>query len=354
LIIARGSRCALRKYSPFAIPYDGIMPVGRVRRGGAMRRLLSVLLLCVAATQAFAQGYPAKPLKMIIPYPPGGGNDTLGRLFASKLSDRLGQPVVVENRPGAGTLIGTEAAAKSAPDGYTILLSSIATHALSPNLYSKVPYDPVKDFAPITLLGIAPTVLVVRNDLPAKDLAEFVAAAKAKPGGFTYASGGNGTPPHINGEVFKAVAGVDLLHVPYKGGGPALVDLMAGRVDVMLDTAASAMPHVRSGKLRALAISGPRRSAEYPDLPTFAEAGLPHYDTNAWYSVHAPAGTPPEIVRRLNAELVASLKEPDVQARFKQLSTDAVGNSPEEFAAFVRAELDKYARVIKGAGIRLD
>ena len=318
-----------------------------------MRRLLTILL-CVAAAQAFAQGYPAKPLKMIIPYPPGGGNDTLGRLFAAKLGDRLGQPVVVENRPGAGTLIGTEAAARSAPDGYTILLSSIATHALSPNLYAKVPYDPIRDFAPVTLLGIAPTVLVVRNDLPAKDLGEFVAAAKAKPGGFTYASGGNGTPPHINGEVFKAVAGVDLLHVPYKGGGPALVDLMAGRVDVMLDTAASAMPHVRSGKLRALAITGPKRSAEYPDLPTFAEAGLPEYDTNAWYSVHAPAGTPPEVVRRLNAELVASLKESDVQARFKQLSTDPVGNSPEEFAAFVRAELDKYARVIKGAGIRLD
>jgi tripartite-type tricarboxylate transporter receptor subunit TctC len=310
--------------------------------------------LLAVATHAFAQAYPTKPVKMIIPYPPGGGNDTLGRLFAAKLSDRLGQPVVVENRPGAGTLIGTEAAAKSPPDGYTILLSSIATHALSPNLYSKVPYDPVKDFAPVTLLGIAPTVLVARSDLPAKDLAEFIAAAKAKPGGFTYASGGNGTPPHINGEVFKAVAGVDLLHIPFKGGGPALVDLMAGRVDVMLDTAASAMPHVRSGKLRALAISGPKRSAEYPDLPTFAEAGLPQYDTNAWYSVHAPAGTPPEVVRRLNAELVASLKEPDVQARFKQLSTDPVGNTPEEFAAFVKAELDKYARVIKGAGIKLD
>jgi tripartite-type tricarboxylate transporter receptor subunit TctC len=318
-----------------------------------MRKLLAVLL-CVVATHAFAQAYPAKPVRMIIPYPPGGGNDTLGRLFAAKLSDRLGQPVVVENRPGAGTLIGTEAAAKSAPDGYTILLSSIATHALSPNLYAKVPYDPIRDFAPVTLLGIAPTVLVVRSDLPAKDLPEFVAAARAKPGGFTYASGGNGTPPHINGEVFKAVAGVDLLHVPYKGGGPALVDLMASRVDVMLDTAASAMPHVRSGKLRALAISGPARSAEYPDLPTFAEAGMPQYDTNAWYSVHAPAGTPPEIVRRLNAELVASLKEADVQARFKQLSTDPVGNTPEEFAAFVKMELDKYARVIKGAGIRLD
>jgi len=331
--------------------------IRRSREAGAMCRLLTILLtilLCAAAAQAFAQGYPAKPLKMIIPYPPGGGNDTLGRLFAAKLGERLGQPVVVENRPGAGTLIGTELAAKSPPDGYTILLSSIATHALSPNLYSKVPYDPVKDFAPITLLGIAPTVLVVPADLPAKDLAELVAAAKAKPGGLAYASGGNGTPPHINGEVFKAVAGVDLLHVPYKGGGPALVDLIAGRVQVMLDTAASATPHVRSGKLRALAITGAKRSAEYPDIPTFAEAGLPGYDTNAWYSMHAPAGTPPDVVRRLNAELVASLKDPDVQARFKQLATEPVGNTPEEFAAFVKAELDKYARVIKSAGIRLD
>jgi tripartite-type tricarboxylate transporter receptor subunit TctC len=319
-----------------------------------MRRLLTVLLLCVVAAQAFAQAYPSKPVKMIIPYPPGGGNDTLGRLFAVKLGERIGQPVVVENRPGAGTLIGTEAAAKSTPDGYTILLSSIATHALSPNLHSKVPYDPIRDFAPITLLGIAPTVLVVTNDLPAKDLAELVAGAKAKPGALAYASGGNGTPPHINGEVFKSVAGVDLVHVTYKGGGPALVDLIAGRVQVMLDTAASAMPHVRGGKLRALAITGPKRSSEYPDLPTFAEAGLPQYDTNAWYSMHAPAGTPPEVVRRLNAELVASLKDADVQARFKQLSTEPVGNTPEEFAAFVRAELDKYARIIKSAGIRLD
>jgi tripartite-type tricarboxylate transporter receptor subunit TctC len=318
-----------------------------------LKRLLAILL-CAAATQAFAQGYPAKPVKVIIPYPPGGGNDTLGRLFAAKLSERTGQQFVVENRPGAGAMIGTEAAARSAADGYTILLSSIATHALSPNLYAKVPYDPVKDFAPVTLLGIAPTVLVVTSDLPAKDLPELVAAAKARPGSLAYASGGNGTPPHINGEVFKSVAGVDLLHVPYKGGGPALVDLMAGRVQVMLDTAASAMPHVRSGKLRALAITGPKRSPEYPDLATFAEAGMPQYDTNAWYSIHAPAGTPPEVVRRLNGDLVVILKDPDVLARFKQLSTEPVGNTPEEFAAFVRAELDKYARIIKGAGIRLD
>jgi tripartite-type tricarboxylate transporter receptor subunit TctC len=313
-----------------------------------------VLLLCALAIPAHAQSYPNKPVRMIVPYPPGGGNDTFGRLFAAKLGERTGQPFLVENRPGAGTMIGTEAAAKSAPDGYTILLSSIATHALSPNLYSRVPYDPIKDFAPITLLGIAPTVLVINQELPAKSLQELISLAKGKPGALAYASGGNGTPPHINAEVFKAVAGVDLLHVAYKGGGPALTDLIAGRVHVMLDTAASAMPHVRGGKLRALALSAPKRSAEYPELPTFAEAGLPQYDTNAWYSMHAPAGTPAEIVRRLNRELVAILKDPEILARFKQLSTDPVGNSPEAFGAFVKVELEKYARIIKAAGIKLD
>jgi tripartite-type tricarboxylate transporter receptor subunit TctC len=313
-----------------------------------------VTLACALALPAHAQSYPSKPVRMIVPYPPGGGNDTFGRLFAAKLGERTGQPFLVENRPGAGTMIGTEAAAKSAPDGYTILLSSIATHALSPNLYSRVPYDPIKDFAPITLLGIAPTVLVINQDLPAKSLAELISLAKSKPGALAYASGGNGTPPHINAEVFKAVAGIDLLHVAYKGGGPALTDLIAGRVHLMLDTAASAMPHVRGGKLRALALSAPKRSAEYPDLPTFAEAGLPQYDTNAWYSMHAPAGTPGDIVRRLNRELVAILKDPEILARFKQLSTDPVGNSPEEFGAFVKVELEKYARIIKAAGIKLD
>ncbi len=311
-----------------------------------------LLLLCALAAPAPAQTYPSKPVRMIVPYPPGGGNDTLGRLFAAKLGERMGQSFLVENRPGAGAMIGTEAAAKSPPDGYTILLSSIATHALSPNLYSRVPYDPVKDFAPITLLGIAPTVLVVTADLRAKNLQELIELARKQP--LAYASGGNGTPPHINAEVFKSVAGVDILHVAYKGGGPALVDLMAGRVQVMLDTAASAMPHVRSGKLRALALSAPKRSAELPDLPTFAEAGLGQYDTNAWYSMHAPSGTPPEIVRRLNGELVAILRDPEILARFKQLATEPVGNSPEAFAAFVRAELDKYARIIKSANIKLD
>src|SRR5688500_3647714 len=232
-------------------------------------------MLCAFSVQAWAQSYPSKPVRVIIPYPPGGGNDTLGRLFAAKLGDRLGQPFIVENRPGAGTMIGTEAAAKSPPDGYTLLLSSIATHALSPNLYSRVPYDPIKDFAPITLLGIAPTVLVINPDVSAKSLQELVSLAKSKPGQLAYASGGNGTPPHINAEVFKSVAGVDLLHVAYKGGGPALTDLIAGRVHVMLDTAASAMPHVRGGQLRAVALSASKRSAAGPALPAVAAAGRP-------------------------------------------------------------------------------
>lgn len=317
-------------------------------------RWLLFFALSVFSVLAAAQAYPSRPVKMIIPYPPGGGNDTLGRLFAAKLTDRLGQPVVVENRPGAGAMIGTDAVAKSPADGYTLLLSSIATHALSPNLYAKVSYDPVRDFAPITLLGIAPTVLVINKDLPYQSVAELVAAAKARPGEMNYASGGNGTPPHINGELFKAVAGIDVQHVPYKGGGPALVDLMAGRVAMMFDTAASALPHIKSGKLRVLAISAPRRSAELPDTPTFIEIGLPQYETNAWYSLHAPAGTPADVVRRLNTEVLAILKDADIRERFRQLATEPAGNTPEEFGNFVRSELEKYARVIKAAGIRLE
>ena len=319
-----------------------------------LERAIFLLAACCMAACASAQPYPTKPVRLIVPYPPGGGNDTLARLFGAKLTEAWGQQIVVDNRGGAGTTIGTSLAARAVADGYTILLSSIATHAISPNLYSKPGYDPIRDFAPITLLATAPTVLCVNPTVPVNSVRELIALAKAKPGDFRYASGGNGTPPHINAEVFKSVAGIDLLHVAYKGGGPALVDLMAGRVQAMLDTAASAMPHVRSGKLRALAISAPRRSPELPDLPTFAEAGLPQYDTNAWYSMHAPAGTPADIVRRLNRELVAILKDPDILARFKQLSTEPVGNSPEEFGAFVKAELEKYARVIKAAGIRLD
>jgi len=312
------------------------------------------LVLSMLPLPAAGQAWPAKPVRIIVPYPPGGGNDNLARIFAQKLSERLQQPVVVENKPGAGTLIGTEAAAKAPGDGYTILLSSIVTHALAPALYPKVPYDPIKDFVPITILAVAPTVLVVNRDSPAKSVGELIALAKANPGKYTFASGGNGTTPHISGEIFKSMTGTDILHIPYKGGGPAIADLMGGQVDMIFDTAASAMPHVRSGKLRALAIATPKRHPDFPDLPTFAEQGLPDYSINSWYSLHAPAGTPREIVMKVHGEVVASLKSQDVIDRLRALNADPGGMPPDEFAAFVKSELDRYSQVIKKAGIKLE
>jgi len=312
------------------------------------------LVLGLLPVPAAGQAWPVKPVRIIVPYPPGGGNDNLARIFAQKLSERLQQPVIVENKPGAGTLIGTEAAAKATGDGYTILLSSIVTHALAPALYPKVPYDPIKDFVPITILAVAPTVLVVNRDSPAKSVGELIALAKANPGKYTFASGGNGTTPHISGEIFKSMTGTDILHIPYKGGGPAIADLMGGQVDMIFDTAASAMPHVRSGKLRALAIATPKRHPDFPDLPTFAEQGLPDYSINSWYSLHAPAGTPREIVMKVHAEVVASLKSQDVIDRLRALNADPGGMPPDEFANFVKSELDRYSQVIKKAGIKLE
>lgn len=316
--------------------------------------LVLLALASLPAGPAIAQAWPNKPVRLIVPYPPGGGNDNLARIFAQKLGERLNQPFVVENRPGAGTLIGSEIAAKAPGDGYTLLLSSIVTHALAPALYPKVPYDPIRDFVPITTLAIAPTVLVVNQAFPATSVAEVITLAKASPGKYTFPSGGNGTTPHISGEIFKSMTGVDLLHVPYKGGGPAIADLMGGQVNMMFDTAASAMPHVRSGKLRALAIATPKRHPDFPELPTFAEQGLPDYAINSWYSLHAPAGTPREIVQRLHAEVVSALRSPDVVEKLRALNADPGGMPPDEFGAFVRAELERYGQVIRKAGIKLE
>ncbi|MEO6065198.1 MAG: tripartite tricarboxylate transporter substrate binding protein [Lysobacterales bacterium] len=316
---------------------------------------VAVLFACAwTAFPALAQPWPSKPIRLIVPYPPGGGNDTLARLFGIKLGERLGQPVVIENRPGAGTLIGSEAAAKAAGDGYTLLLSSVTTHALAPALYPKVPYDPIKDFVPITILAIAPTVVVVNKDFPATTLQELIAEAKRNPGKYTFASGGSGTTPHIAGEIFKSMAGIDLLHVPYKGGGPALTDLMGGRVDMMFDTAASAMPHVRGGKLRALAIASAKRHADYADLPTVTEAGLPSYRVDSWYSLHAPAGTPREVVVRIHSEIVEILKQPEVKEKLRALYADPSGLPPDEFATYIKAELDSYTKIIRAAGIKVE
>lgn len=321
-----------------------------------IQRLLSCVLLALilAPGAAAAQAWPTKPVRLIVPYPPGGGNDNLARIFGTKIGERVGQPIVVENRPGAGTLIGSEAAARAAPDGYTFLLSSIVTHALAPALYAKVPYDPVRDFAPVTILAVAPTVLVINREFPAASVKDLIALAKANPGKYTFASGGNGTTPHVSGEIFKSMTGTDLLHVPYKGGGPALADLIGGQVNMMFDTAASAMPHVRSGKLRAIAIATPQRHPDFPDLPTFAEQGLPDYAINSWYSLHAPAGTPRAIVERMHAEVLAALRAPDVAERLRTLNADPGGMPPDEFGAFVRREADRYGQVIRQAGIRLE
>jgi tripartite-type tricarboxylate transporter receptor subunit TctC len=298
--------------------------------------------------------YPVRPVRLIVPYPPGGGNDTLARLFGQKLTESWGQQIVIDNRPGAGTLIGTQLAARAAPDGYTLLLSSIATHAVAPNLYRNPGYDPLKDFTPVTLLAVAPTVLCVNTAIPAKSVQELIALAKAKPGELKFASGGSGTAPHMAGEIFANMTGIRLLHVPYKGGGPAIAGLIGGETSMMFDTAASILPHVKGGKLRALAIARASRLPDYPDLPTFTEAGVKGYEVNAWYSVHAPAGVPRDIVTKVNRELLRILELADIRDRLKQLGSEGAGSTPEAFDRFVRAESAKYAKAIKDAGVKVE
>ena len=323
----------------------------------ATSMFLSIAMTGSALAQkaaAAAQDYPTKPVRLIVPYPPGGGNDTLARMFGAKLTEAWGQQIVVDNRGGAGTTIGTALAARAVPDGYTILLSSIATHAISPNLYSKPGYDPIRDFAPITLLAIAPTVLCLNPAVPVNSVKELIALAKAKPGDLKFASGGNGTPPHMAGVIFASMTGIKLLHVPYKGGGPAIAGLIGGETTMMFDTAASILPHVRAGRLKALAIARSARLPESPSLQTFTEAGVPGYEVNAWYSMHAPAGTPAPIIAKWNRELVRILKLPDIEQRLKQLGSEGVGNAPEAFAKFVRAESAKYAKAIRESGTRVE
>lgn len=323
-------------------------------------RLLWLLcVLCMIAAgftgpAAAEKNYPNKPIRLIVPYPPGGGNDTLARMFAAKLVEAWQQQVIVDDRPGAGTTLGVSIAARAVPDGHTLLLSSIATHAIAPNLYAKPGYDPVKDFAPITLLAVAPTVLVRHPSLPAATLKDLIALIKSKPGEIRYASGGSGTPPHMAGVIFASMTGTRLLHVPYKGGGPAITGLMGGEVQIMFDTAASILPHVRSGKLQPLAIARAQRLPDYPQIPTFSEAGLAGYEVNAWYSMHAPAGVPASIINKLNVELVRHLQLADIRQRLQQLGSEPVGNSPAELAKFVQAENRKYAEAIKESGAKAE
>ncbi len=316
------------------------------------KRVLNALLLvaCFAAGAALAQAYPSKPLRMVVPFPPGGSADILGRSVGQKLGERLGQPVVIDNRPGAGASIGAKAVAEAPADGYTLLLGTVSSHAMSPAT-NAVGYDPVKDFTPIAEIASIPFVVLVHPGVPVKNIAELVALAKSKPGQLTYASAGSGTSNHLAGELLGMAAGIKMLHVPYKGSAPALNDLLGGQVNAMFDLQLTAMPQIKSGKVRALAMTGAKRSALLPELPTVREAGVPGYEVTAWFGFFGPAGVPKPIVDRLNAELNAIMKLPDIRAKFAELGVETESGSAEEFAGFVRGEAGKWAAVIKAAGI---
>jgi tripartite-type tricarboxylate transporter receptor subunit TctC len=303
---------------------------------------------------AAAQAWPSKPIKWIVPFAPGGTTDILARTIGEKLALALGQPVVIENRPGARGGVGAELTAKSPPDGYTIIGGTISTHAINASLYQKLPYDPVKDFVAITLIARVPNMLVVTSSLPVKDVPELIALLKANPGKYSFASSGNGTSQHLSGELFKAQAGVDMQHIPYKGSPPALADVVGGQVAMTFDNITTAWPLAKGGKLKALAVTTAKRSSIAPEVPTLAEAGLPGYEIGSWQGVFAPAGTPPDIVRRLNAEIVKIINTPDVQKKLLDLGAEPVANSADEFGAFVKNEVVKWADVVKKSGAKVD
>ncbi|MBY4945878.1 tripartite tricarboxylate transporter substrate binding protein [Cupriavidus respiraculi] len=322
-----------------------------------LHTLLGAATLALAALGLPAQAqdnWPAKPITYVVPFPPGGTTDTLARLIGQRLGQALGVTVVVENRPGAGGNIGSDYAAKAAPDGYTILGGTISSHAINASLYPKMPYDVVKSFAPITLIGTNANVLVVNATSPFKTVQDIVGAAKAKPETLSYASAGNGTSQHLAGELFKELAGIKLTHVPYKGSGPAIQDVMAGQVPMMFDTTVVAAQHIDSGKLRALAVTSTRRIKSMPNVPTMAEAGVQGYDLQSWQAIFAPASTPKPVVDRLYREISAIIKSPDMQERLEKLGMEPSGMSPEQFAAFQKGEIAKWAKVVKTANIRID
>ena len=290
----------------------------------------------------------------MVPYPAGGPLDTVARLLGQKVAESTKQPVIVDNKPGAGGNIGADAVAKSAPDGYTILMGAVATHAINPTLYASIPYDPVKDFIAVTQVASTPNVLVVNPSVPASNVREFIAYAKAHPGKLNFGSGSTGSAGHLAGELFKTMAGVEMTHVPYKGAAPAMNDLIGGQIQLMFDNLASALGQVRAGRVRALAVTTARRTALAPDLPTIAESGLPGFDINTWFGIFVPANTPREMVDRLHAEFTRALAAPDVREKVLSLGAEPVGSTPAEFAAYIRAEAEKYARVIKASGAKAD
>ncbi|MBK9702759.1 MAG: tripartite tricarboxylate transporter substrate binding protein [Betaproteobacteria bacterium] len=326
-----------------------------LRRTLAILPAIALSLATLAAVGfAHAQAFPQKPVRLVVPFPPGGPIDTVSRAIAQKLTEAWGQTVVVDNRPGAGGNIGADLVAKAAPDGYTVVMGALSTHAVNPSLYPKMPYDAAKDFAPISLVAVTPNVLVVNPSLPVATAREFIAYARANPGKLAFGSGSNGSAGHLAGELFKVDAGVDMLHVPFKGAAPAMQALLAGDTQLMFDNLASATAQVKAGKLKALAVTTARRSKLAPDLPTLAEAGLPGFDISTWFGLLAPAGTPADVVARWNAEVTRILNSTEMRERMTALGAEPAPDTPAEFARFIAGETAKYARIVKLSGAKLD
>ncbi|MCT7667108.1 tripartite tricarboxylate transporter substrate binding protein [Shinella kummerowiae] len=323
------------------------------------RRTLMALGTTVLASLALglpasAQQFPDRTITLVVPFAAGGSTDVVARIIAQKMGDGLGQQVIVENVGGAGGSLGADRVARAEPDGYTILMGTVATHALNPLILKTNPYDAEKDFAPVSLLVIVPNVLVVNPELPAKNVEELLALLKADPEGYSYASSGNGTPLHLSGELFKSMAGVSMQHVPYKGSGPALNDVIGNQIPIMFDNLPSSSSHIKAGTLRALAVTTKERAASFPDVPTIAESGIPGYETYTWNALFAPAGTPTDVVAKLNEAANTAMKDPAVVERMKEFSATIVGSTPEDLGKHVTAELAKWKPVVEGAKIQMD
>jgi tripartite-type tricarboxylate transporter receptor subunit TctC len=318
------------------------------------RLWLGALLGLCAASTAFAQAFPSKPVRLIVPFPPGGAVEFYARTVQSRLAETLGQPVLIENRAGAGGMIGTDLVAKSPPDGYTLVVGNIAALAMNVGLYAKMPYDPVKDLTPIMRTVAVDYAMVVHPSVPAGTVGELVAYAKANPGKLSYGSAGAGSAPHLSMELFKQRAGIDLVHIPFKGGGPMVTDLLGGQIQVVIADQANLMPHVKAGRLRALAVGTLVRSAVYPEIPTIAESGYPGFEARAWQGIAGPAGMPPDVVKQLQAAIAKVMAIPDVRARLVEGGLDPIVSSPEEFGEFIRTEIAKWSKVAKDVGARVD